>query len=140
MVDSDRVSLTGASFGGTTALTMAVREPDRFAAVVPLAGGKCGPCLMDATGATATEVLAVVVQRLRRVPIWLFHGGSDDVVDVRRSRDIDAALRQVGAPVRFSELPGVGHGLQPKVYTNPELLPWLLAQRRRSGTEPVHRP
>ena len=139
-VDSDRVYLTGASFGGTTALTMAAREPDRFAAVVPLAGGKCDPCIMDATGAAAGEVLSVVAQRLRRVPIWLFHGGSDDVVDVHQSRDIDAALRQVGAPVRFSELPGVGHGLQPKVYTNPELLPWLLAQRRRGRTEPVRSP
>jgi predicted esterase len=74
--------------------------------------------------------IEALAQRLRRVPVWQFHGAADDVISPADSRRLAAALDSLGAPARYSELPGVGHGCWDAAYASPEVAPWLLAQRR----------
>ncbi len=113
-VDPDRVYLTGLSMGGYGVWTLAVAQPHRFAAVAPVCGGG------DPRRAG----------RLRRLPVWAFHGGRDPVVPVSASREMVDALRRCGAPVRFTVHPDAGHDVWTAVYADRRLYDWLLAHRR----------
>jgi hypothetical protein len=42
-------------------------------------------------------------------------------------------LRALGSPVRYTEYPDVGHESWNRAYAEPELFPWLLAQKRGAG-------
>jgi dipeptidyl aminopeptidase/acylaminoacyl peptidase len=44
------------------------------------------------------------------MPVWIFHG-ADDIVPVTESRRMTEAMKQIGAEVRYTEYPGVGHPL-----------------------------
>jgi predicted peptidase len=61
--------------------------------------------------------------------VWVFHGADDAIVPVSESRGMVAALKAAGGDVRYSEYAGVGHNVWLKVLAEPELLPWMLAQR-----------
>jgi len=113
-IDPDRVYLTGLSMGGYGAWDLAARHPERFAAVVPVCGGG-DPAQAD---------------RLRDLPIWVWHGDRDRSVPVEQSRRMVEALRRAGSAVRYDELPGVGHGSWKQAYGAGGAIDWMFAQRR----------
>ena len=113
-IDPDRVYLTGQSRGGRGTWDLATKRPDLFAAAVPLCG-EGTPSRADA---------------LRHLPVWAFHGADDPVIPVTGSREMVDALRAIGAPVRYTEYPGVGHNVWTRAYLEPELPEWLFARRR----------
>jgi predicted peptidase len=116
-IDADRVYLVGLSMGGYGVWDLLCRAAERFAAAVPICGGG------DETQ----------VEKLRNVPIWAFHGKKDPVISVERSRRMIDALRRLPSahPPRYTELPDVEHDAWIPAFAEPELLPWLFAQRRR---------
>lgn len=120
-LDPQRIYLTGLSLGGQGSWHLAARHPERFAAVVPV----CGFIAADASA----ELTAEFARRLRRVPVWCFHGDADQAVPVERSREPVAALRQAGGNVRYTEYAGVGHNAWDRAYADRELWAWLFAQR-----------
>ncbi|MEI6240348.1 MAG: PHB depolymerase family esterase [Planctomycetia bacterium] len=111
-VDPARVYLTGLSMGGYGTWDLAARQPERFAAILPICGG----------GDEATA------PRLARLPIWCFHGDADTAVPVARSRGMIEAVRAAGGSPKYSELPGVGHDSWTPAYRDPAVLDWLFAQ------------
>jgi len=119
-VDEDRVYLTGLSMGGAGAWSLAIRSPERFAAVVPI----CGAGLDLYRGR----------QRLTRVPIWAFHGAQDTVVPIDLTRLIVESVRKGGGHVKFTVYPDAGHDVWTRTYEDPELWEWLLNQRRTPVT------
>jgi predicted peptidase len=119
-IDPQRIYIAGESMGGFGTWSLAIKRPDLFAAAVPLCGGG-NPQFID---------------RLVGLPLWAFHGAADRTVSVRRSREMIAALRTAGGDPRYSEYPRVRHDVWKKAFTDPELLPWLFAQKK-SGTEAV---
>ena len=135
--DRSRTSLTGMSRGGYGTWSLALREPTRFAALVPVCGGITPPgsrpdldsLLVESTRASA-DPFAEAAQRLRRIPSWIFHGARDDVVPPEQSRRMYAALRAVGADVRYTEFPDANHNSWDAAYRSEALWPWLFAQRR----------
>jgi predicted peptidase len=121
-VDRDRVYITGLSMGGFGTWAIAALHPDRFAAIVPICGGFDG---------TATKMrIDEGAARIASIPHWVFHGDTDDIIPVEKSRRMVAALRDAGADVRYTEYHGVAHNSWDRAYAEPELLPWMLAQRR----------
>ena len=58
-------------------------------------------------------------------PVWAFHGSKDTTVSPRRSREMIAALRRVGADVKYTEYKGVRHDSWKLAFKEPELVPWL---------------
>jgi dipeptidyl aminopeptidase/acylaminoacyl peptidase len=44
------------------------------------------------------------------VPLWIFHGKPDKVVDYIGSRHVFDRLNKLNANAKFTTLPGVGHG------------------------------
>ncbi|WP_217183970.1 alpha/beta hydrolase-fold protein [Streptomyces sp. AC495_CC817] len=113
-VDTDRVVVTGLSMGGFGTWSLAVRYPDRFAAIAPICGG----------------LWAQSAAPIRDLPVWTFHGDADDVVPISSTEEIVAELRALGSDARFTRLPGVGHDSWTAAYDDPELYDWLLAHRR----------
>jgi predicted peptidase len=130
--DKSRVYLTGLSMGGAGTWYLAYRHPDRFAALVAI----CARVRPSATTtdpivpADAGEPFAALAQKIKHLPIWIFHGDADATVPVEESRGIAAALKAAGGSPRYTELPGVGHNSWDAAYRSPELIDWLLAQRR----------
>lgn len=115
-VDPTRVYLTGLSMGGFGCWALSIKEPDLFAAVIPVCGGG------DPTSAN----------RLINVAIWAVHGDVDDVVPVERSRTMIAAIREAGGQPNYTELKGVGHNIWTQTYRDPNgVLKWMFAQRKQ---------
>jgi predicted peptidase len=133
--DRDRISLTGLSMGGFGAWDYALREPERYAALVPICGGLVAPgrpSMNVAAVAGEADPYAAAARPLRNVPTWIFHGAKDDVVPPGFSRRMAVALKEAGAKdVRYTEFPDAGHNSWDAAYLDtPELWTWLFAQRR----------
>jgi predicted peptidase len=134
-VDPRRVYLTGLSMGGHGTWYVAYRHPQLFAAIVPICGwvrefARFRGSVPVVPGDSAS-VMPSLVQRLGKVPIWIFHGEVDQVVDVTGSREPAAALKAAGAEVRYTELLGLNHNSWDAAYGSDEFVRWLFAQQRR---------
>ena len=114
-IDRSRVYVTGLSMGGFGTWELATRKPGLFAAIAPICGGA------DNRAITA----------LKDMPIWVAHGGADNVVKVVRSRTAVEALRKAGGNPVNTELPGVRHNSWTPAYTDSDgLIPWLFRQQK----------
>jgi len=139
--DRDRTYLTGLSMGGYGTWELALMEPQRFAALVPVCGALLPPrgerlTLFVTPLASEADPYAALARKLRHVPAWIFHGAWDDVVAPDDDRRTYAALRAEGANVRYTEFADADHNSWDPAYATPELWPWLLAQRRNTGHAP----
>jgi predicted peptidase len=114
-VDPDRVYLTGLSMGGYGTWALAMRQPKRFAALVPICGGG------DSTQACL----------LKDIPTWIFHGAKDDTVPPEESQRMYDALKACGGEVRFTLYPEADHLSWVPAYADPALYEWLFQQRRK---------
>lgn len=117
-IDPQRTYLTGLSLGGFGAWAYTLHYPDRFAAMLPIAGGY----------RFGDDQLPRNLCDLKDLPMWVFHGKLDQVVDYRRSQVMVDGLRACGAEVRFTLVEEAGHDVWTEAYDDPELWKWLLEQ------------
>jgi predicted peptidase len=133
--DPARTYLTGLSMGGYGTWELALLQPDRFAALVPVCGGLTAPRAERDLYVEAlrgeSDPAAALAGRLHHLPTWIFHGARDDVVPPRESRAAHAALRDAGAEVRYTEFPDADHNSWDAAYGTDALWTWLFAQQRR---------
>jgi predicted peptidase len=113
-IDADRIYITGLSMGGYGTWDALQRFPELFAAGAPICGGG-DPSLAE---------------RIKHIPIWVFHGEQDTVVKPIRSRSMVEALEAAGAKPKYTEYPKVGHDSWTATYANPEFHAWLFSQKR----------
>ncbi|MDU1892195.1 MAG: prolyl oligopeptidase family serine peptidase [Dysgonomonas sp.] len=119
-VDSDRIYLTGLSMGGFGTWQTAQSYPEMFAAILPICGG----------GSPDR------VYGLQHMPVWCFHGDSDDVVNISNSQKMIDALKPLNNPnVKFTVYPGVKHDSWTQTYSNDEIYDWMLSHKRFKYTE-----
>lgn len=120
-IDKNRLYCTGLSMGsfGTWAINMAY--PDTFAAMVPICGG----------GDPAKAKLLV------DKPICNFHAEDDSLVKVSYSRNIVAALQELGSNIKYTEYARgvVSPPLAPflhfswvPAYNNQRMIEWVFNQ------------
>lgn len=133
--DPRRTYLTGLSMGGYGTWEVALLEPQRFAALVPICGAitphRDHPTLLVAQLANEADPHAAVASRLRGVPVWIFHGARDDMVPPDDDRRLAAAFAAAGArDARYTEFPEADHNAWDPAYAMPELWAWLFAQHR----------
>ncbi len=116
-IDPDRIYLTGLSMGGYGAWALAVRDPERFAAIVPVVGGYFyGPRQLCA---------------LSHKPIWVFAARRDRNVPLRESERVVRALRACGGQPRYTVFEDADHDQGWRLaYTSTDLFDWLLQQKR----------
>jgi predicted peptidase len=113
-VDTNRIYVTGLSMGGFGTWNLAIKYPDRFAAIAPVCGGS-NPFL---------------AKNLKDTPAWVFHGAKDKVVPLHRSQEMVDALEKAGGNVKFTVYPDATHDSWTETYNNPELYEWFLKQKR----------
>jgi predicted peptidase len=118
-VDAERIYLTGLSAGGFGAWAMAVRYPQRFAALAPIAG------FWDSERDTVPRNICGI----KNMPIWVFHGEQDDIVPPKKAQLMVNALKQCGVEVHFTLYPDADHrGSFKRAYDDPELYTWMFKQ------------
>ena len=140
-VDPARIYLTGFSMGATGAYRIAAKWPERFAALLAVAGrvepaSTYSPQDIQAdqkanTFVAAADPFAALALRIKTLPMWIAHGDADETVPVEQSRRLVPALKKTGADVRYTEIAGASHvGGADKTYGDRAVFEWLLAQRR----------
>lgn len=133
--DPQRTYLTGMSMGGYGTWELALMQPQRFAALVPVCAAITAPRVERTTlrvdqVADEADPYTAVATRLRQVPVWMFHGADDTVVPPTDARRLAQAAQRVGADLRYTELPGVAHNAWDPTYRDPAMWKWLFQQRR----------
>jgi predicted peptidase len=114
-VDLARVYLVGLSMGGYGAWELAIRQPDWFAAVVPICGG-------------GDEALAA---KLKDTPLWAVHGEADSIVWPERSKRMVEAISAAGGKPKWTLLAGVGHNAWDYAFARTNgVITWMFSQHR----------
>ncbi len=115
-VDPERIIVTGLSLGGGGTWDWALRSPQHFAAVVPIAGWGNPPLACN----------------LKNTPVWAFHGAKDNTVPILGDQNMVNTLKACGGgKVQFTIYPDLGHDSWTPTYNNPEVINWMLAQRKK---------
>ena len=114
-VDKNRVYIAGLSMGGMGTFEAVYRYPKLFAAAAPICGGG------DAVHYN---------KKAARVPFWIFHGESDNVVAPEYSRIMFKKIQEFSKKVKYTEYPGVMHNSWDNVFAEPEFLSWLFAHSK----------
>ncbi len=115
-IDPGHVYVTGHSNGGNATWMLACAYPERFAAIAPISG---------------SWYPGEAARKLRRLPVWIFHGEFDDVIPASHGLNMKKALEKVGGNVQMTLYPREGHGLANKPFTSSEFYEWLLKQERK---------
>jgi predicted peptidase len=121
-IDPNRITLTGFSLGGAGILDWAYRSPDRFAALVPVAGvavpdGKHNPCA------------------LASIPMWIIAGRKDKVVSASGAEAFIALMKSCGTEPRYTLYDTNHVETAKRAYRNPELYSWMLNQSRGKSSQ-----
>jgi acetyl esterase/lipase len=127
VADRRRLGVTGRSYGGYLTLASLAFSPGVFAAGVDVCGMSDLTLFYEETepwiGAAAVtkyghperdRALLEAISPLRQadaidVPLLVVHGELDTNVPIGEARRIVGALRELGRPVEYLELPGEGH-------------------------------
>ncbi len=92
-IEPRKLVLLGFSQGGSIAYSLALRNPERFAAIVAISTWFPAQ-LMQRAGAN---------DALQQLPTLVQHGRADDLIDIARARESVEALRSLKVPVSFRE-------------------------------------
>lgn len=139
--DTQRIYLAGLSLGGYGSWYLAAKYPTKFAAVVPVSGGVVTPSVQPLAALkslmpaemfalySAQDPYAAFAKAVGKTPVWIFHGGQDDTVDVKEARKMEAALKSAGGTVKYTEYSEEKHFIADRVFTDAEFWKWLMAQK-----------
>ncbi len=140
--DPKRLYLSGFSMGGYGTWTTAALYPNKFAALIPVAGGIVPPFQIPAflkktfppeivTILDAPNPYNALAKRIGNIPVWLSHGSKDEAVSVTESRKISEALKKNGNKnVFYTEYAETNHnGVFLKAFTEPKFYLWLAKQK-----------
>ena len=120
-IDEKRVYLTGLSMGGFGTWNLVGKAPERFAAAAPVCGG----------GNTRDFLLPKSREALQTLPIWVFHGRQDDVVELEESqRLVNFFQNRLKTDIQMTIYPEAGHDSWTETYNNPKLYEWFLSHSR----------
>ncbi len=114
--DVDRVSVDGLSGGGFGAWRMAKSYPKRIAKILPSA----------ASGAVSTNERLNMIH----VPIWFATGGKDVDPSPEMAATQYNAFKAIGANIRYTEYPELGHNMWYNHWREPDFVPELLSAHK----------
>jgi predicted peptidase len=116
-IDPDRIYLMGHSMGGYGTWSVAVNNPDLFAALAPIAGGGTPPVVLG-------------LKKIAHLPWLVTHGDKDPTVSVEESRKMVKAGEALGIKIKYNEIPGGDHS-NIVVPAFKEIFDWFDAHKRQ---------
>lgn len=114
-IDPNRIYITGLSMGGFGTWDILAHYPNLFAAAVPICGG----------GTPAKAKL------FAHMPIWIWYGQIDNVVQPQLNIDMYDALKAAGGDPKITEVPNVGHDSWWTAYEDADMWDWLFSQEKK---------
>lgn len=116
IADKKRVYIGGLSLGAFGTYDLVIHYPNYFAAAIAI----CGQANVK-----------VYTEKAAKIPIWIFHGAIDNVIDPQPDRDLIKALQHIGAKnAKYTEYPNVMHNSWVGAFAEPDLLPWLFSFKK----------
>ncbi|RWY55947.1 phospholipase [Mucilaginibacter gilvus] len=115
-INKKQVYIGGLSMGGMGTFEILRRKPKVFAAAFSICGG-------DNTNNASIYA--------KKVPMWIFHGGKDNVVPIDHSDVMVAALKEAGAEPKYTIYSNDGHNSWDDAFAEPELVPWLFSHSKK---------
>lgn len=117
-IDTQRIYLTGLSMGAWGAWNLAISYPETFAALVPIAG------FVD-------RIPMIENCKLKSIPIRIFHGLLDDVVDISYSTSIYKKLKPCCNDIQLTVFDDANHDSWTRVYNNAAIYEWMFQQVKK---------
>jgi predicted peptidase len=114
-INKGRVYVGGLSMGGMGTFEILRRRPDLFAAAFAMCGG-------DNT--LNAKIYA------KKVPMWIFHGGKDNVVPSDHSIVMVNAIKEAGGNPKFTLYPNDGHNCWDDAFAEPGFMAWLFSHKK----------
>lgn len=114
-IDKNRIYLAGVSSGASGCWEMAMRNPELFAAILPIAS----------SGGDVKRV-----GRLIRVPVWSFTSMSDPLQQRQAAQKLVHELAARGGVCEHTEIDNITHDCWTAAFEEYDVLDWLLAQKR----------
>jgi phospholipase/carboxylesterase len=111
-IDRKRLAVLGFSQGGVMAYSLALTNPQRFAALAALS------TWLPRELVPRLEIKSAV----RDLPTYVQHGTNDPTIEIARARDSVQRLQELEVPVVYREYP-MGHEISPQSLG--ELSAWL---------------
>lgn len=121
-IDANRIYLTGLSMGAWGAWNLVYAHPEMFAALVPIAG------FVD-------RIPMIENCKLKHIPIRIFHGLLDDVVDVDYSIKIYKRLKACNVDIKLTIFDDANHDSWTRVYDNKDIYDWMLLQVKNDNNK-----
>lgn len=109
---TDQVYVMGLSMGGMGTFEIVHRKPEMFAAAIPICGGGDPKSVSNYA---------------KTIPLWVFHGAKDDVVDPNLSIDMVSAILKEGGFPKFTLYDFANHNSWDPAFAESELLSWLFS-------------
>lgn len=136
VVDKSRVTIAGASMGGTGTAELAFHYPDRFAALSPLCGYQSYYVRRDTALQPLRQWERKVMHRFspassaeagRYLPMFLAHGLKDKPLE--NSKVLTNRYRQLGYNLT-EDWPDLGHAVWKRSWAHAGLFSWLSQKQR----------
>ena len=121
-IDSNKIYLTGLSYGGFGTWYLGSKYPDKFAAIA----------LVVAWG--HPQLIPQIAQH--NLPIWVFAGGKDLTVKKKFFYKGLAMLESLGhTKIQFTIYEDLGHDAWKRVYSGDDLYQWFLSHSLKTADE-----
>lgn len=121
-VDTNRIYLTGLSLGASGTWFLAMKYPEKFAAIAPMSGFT-----------RHIDYIKNNTDKLFDMPIWAYHGKLDTVVEFEDTEWIVNKLEGKNRHLKFSVFPDGGHGIHWFEYPKEELYNWFLKHDNKNN-------
>jgi predicted peptidase len=113
-VNKKQAYIGGLSMGAMGTYEILRRKPKTFAAAFAICGGDN----------------VANVNKYKKVPIWIFHGGRDNVVPPVFSKTLADQMKIIGKEVKYSFYPDDSHNSWDSAFAEPQLLSWLFSHQK----------
>lgn len=116
-IDEDRIYLTGHSMGGYGTWDWGYKNPERFAAMAPISG-------------CPIEGYEKIAERLQDMPIWIFHGDEDELINVDCSKSAFNEIKHINQNAKLTIYPNTGHDTWEQPFVEDSVYKWFLVHKR----------
>lgn len=114
-IDPKKIVLTGWSMGGYGAWEHLLKSPEKWSAVVPIAGGLTN---LD-------ELNDLAADKLKGSKVWAFYGALDNFIQGDETEKASEGVKGHGADVTYTNLPNGDHGVWRQIYGADEIYRWM---------------